>query len=220
MISKLKEEMVKVKRNNVTSANTDAPLATRMSVGSLAIFVRSPPGQEAVNLDTTSSKVAHLDPDPEATSVAGGGMGVAASSTKILAGSWEDFVIGGRVGGVFVAGAALFCADLPEPRALAALANIAEILEHEGGVEGREVLALDLAEAGAGGGLGSVPTRRDPDTILAAGVGEGTGEGRAGIVLSPAPEDEGDPVTTGVADTARREEFSENQKKEYIYAYM
>ena len=87
MISKQKEEMVKVKRKNVTSANTDAPLATRISVGSLAIFVRSPPGQEAANLDTTSSKVAHLDPDPEATSVAGGGMGVAASSTKILAGS-------------------------------------------------------------------------------------------------------------------------------------
>ena len=183
-----------------------------MSVGSLAISVKSPPGQEAANLDTTSSKVAHLDPDPdpEATSVAGGGMGVAVSSTKILAGSLEDFVIGGRVGGVFVAGAALFCADLPEPRALATLANIAEILEREGGVEGREVLALDpagagaLVGAGAGGGLGSVPTRRDPDAVLVVGVGEGTGEGRAGRVLSPAPEDEGDPVTTGVADTARR----------------
>ena len=191
-----------------------------MSVGSLAIFVKSPPGQEAANLDTTSSKVVHLDPDPEATSATGEGMGVAASSTKILVGSLKDFVIRGGAGDVFVAGATFFCADLPEPRALAALANIAEILEHEGGVEGREVLALDLAEAGAGGGLGSVPTRRDPDTILAAGVGEGTGEGRAGIILSPAPEDEGDPVTTGVADTARRGEFSKNQKKEYIYMHI
>ena len=206
-----------MKRKNVTSANTDAPLATRMSVGSLAIFVRSPPGQEAVNLDTTSSKVAHLAPDPEATSATGEGMGVAASSTKILVGSLKDFVIRGGAGDVFVAGATFFCADLPEPRALAALANIAEILQHEGGVEGREVLALELAEVGVGGRLGSVPTRRDPDTILAAGVGEGTGEGRAGIVLSPAPEDEGDPVTTGVADTARKGEFSKNQKKEYIY---
>ena len=196
-----------------------------MSVGSLAISVKSPLGQEAANLDTTSSKVVHLDPDPEATSATGEGMGVAASSTKILVGSLKDFVIRGGAGDVFVAGATFFCADLPEPRALAALANIVEILEHEGGVEGREVLALDLAEAGAGagggggGGLGSVPTRRDPDAVLEAGVGEGTGEGRAGRVLSPALEDEGDPVTTGVADTARRGEFSKNQKKEYIYIY-
>ena len=184
-----------------------------MSVGSLAIFVKSPPGQEAANLDTTSSKVAHLDPDPEATSVAGGGMGVAASSTKILAGSLEDFVIGGRVGSVFVAGAALFCAVFPGPRALAALANITEILEREGGVEGSRarVLALDPAGAGAivcdgaGGGLGSVPTRRDPDTVSAARIGDGTGEEWASRVISPVPKEEGDPATIGVADTARRE---------------
>ena len=122
-----------------------------MSVGSLAIFVNSPPGQEAANLDTTSSKVAHLDLDPEATSAAGGGMGVAAFSTKIWAGSLKDFVIRGGAGEVFVTGAAFFCANLPEPRALAALANIAEILGREGGVKGRRagVLALDHVGVGA-----------------------------------------------------------------------
>ena len=79
-------------------------------------------------------------------------MGVAASSTKILVGSLKDFVIRGGAGDVFVTGAVFFCADLPEPRALAALANIAEILEREGGVEGRRagVLALDPVGAGAG----------------------------------------------------------------------
>ena len=49
----------------------------------------------------------------------------------------EKVVVGGGVGEVFVVGAAFFCADLPEPQALAALANIVVIFEHDGGVEGR-----------------------------------------------------------------------------------
>jgi hypothetical protein len=57
-----------------TSAKTEAPLVTKISVGSLAISTRLPPGQEAANLDTTSSKVAPLSPDPEATSAAGAGV--------------------------------------------------------------------------------------------------------------------------------------------------
>ena len=117
-------------------------------------------------------------------------MGRAASSTKILAGSLKDFIIGEGVCDVFVTGAAFFCADLPEPRALAALASITVILKQDGGVEGRRagVLALDPVGAGAGagagavvwdgagGGLGSVPTRMDPNTVSAAKVGDGTGE--------------------------------------------
>ena len=151
MLSEQKEEMIKSEKEECY-LNQHGCSPTRISVGSLAIFVKSPPGQATANLDTTSSKVAHLDPDPEATSAARGGMGIAASSTKILAGSLEKFVVGGGAGDVFVAGAAFFCADLPEPRALAALANIAEILEREGGVEGRRagVLALDPAGTGAG----------------------------------------------------------------------
>ena len=181
-----------------------------MSVGSLAISTKLPPGHESANRDTTSSRVAPLDPDPEATAAAGAGMWTAASSTRMHAGSLGKVVVGGGAGEVFVAGAAFFCADLPEPRALAALANIAEIFERDGGVEGRGVLALDLAGARAGvfeeagKGLGSVPTRMDPDAVLVAGVGEGTGEGRAGRVISPAPVEEGDPATIGVADTARK----------------
>ena len=81
-------------------------------------------------------------------------------------------------------GAAFFCANLPELRASVALASIAVILERDGGVEGWRagVLALDPTgvEAsvfeGAGGGLGSVPTRMDPVAVLAAEAGEGTGE--------------------------------------------
>ena len=45
------------------------------------------------------------------------------------------------------------------------------------------------------------------DLVLAAGVGEGTGEEWVSRVVSPVPGEGGDPVTTGVADTARREEF-------------
>ena len=60
---------------------------------------------------------------------------------------------------------------------------------------------------GAGGGLGLDPTRMDPDLVLAAGVGEGTGEEWASRVISPVLGEGGDPVTTGVADTARREGF-------------
>ena len=74
-------------------------------------------------------------------------------------------------------------------------------------------MALDPVEAGvgdfegAGGRLGLDPTRMDPDLVLAAGVGEGTGEEWVSRVVSPVPGEDGDPVTTGVADTARREEF-------------
>ena len=155
-----------------------------MSVGSLAISIKLPPGHVAANQDTTSSKVASLDPDPEAPSAAEAGMWIAASSTKILVGSLGKVVVGEGAGEVFVVGAAVFCADLPEPRALAALACIAVILEREGGVEGRRsgVLALGPAGVGAvvcdgaGGGLRSIPARMDLDTVLTAIVGEGTEE--------------------------------------------
>ena len=78
-------------------------------------------------------------------------MWIAASSTEILVESLEKVLVGGGTGEVFVVGAAFFCADLPEPRALTALASITVIFECDGGVEGRraEVLALDPAEAGA-----------------------------------------------------------------------
>ena len=155
-----------------------------MSVGSLAISIKLPPRHEAANRDTTSSKVAPFDPDPEAPSVAEVGMWIATSSTKVLVGSSGKVVVGGGAGEVFVVGAAVFCADLPEPRALAALASITVILERDGGVEGRRagVLALDPAGAeavvleGAGEGLGSVPTRMDLDTVLTVDAREGTGE--------------------------------------------
>ena len=112
-------------------------------------------------------------------------MWIVASSTEILVGSLEkDVVLEGGAGEVFVVGAAFFCADLPEPRALAALTSITVIFERDGGVERRRagVLALDITEVGAvvldgaGGGMGSIPARMDPDTVQAAVVGEGTGE--------------------------------------------
>jgi hypothetical protein len=111
------------------------------------------------------------------------------------AGSSGNVIVGGGAGEVFATGAAFFCADLPEPRALAALANIAEIFERDGGEEGRGVLVLDLAGAGAG----------VFDAALAAGVGEGTGEGGADRIIPPAPV-EGDPASTGAADTAKRKD--------------
>jgi hypothetical protein len=56
----------------------------------------------------------------------------------------------------------------------------------------------------------------DPDLVLAAGVGEGTGEEWASRVISPAPEEGGDPVTIGEADTARREGCSVRIKRRNI----
>ena len=116
---------------------------------------------------------------------------------------------GGGAEEVFVGGAAFFCADLPKPRALTALANIVVILEHDGREEGRRtgVLALDLAGAfleGAGGRTGSILVRVDPDTppTLSGGGGEGAGEALVGRARPPFLEDEGDPATIGVADTA------------------
>ena len=106
-----------------------------MSVGSLAISNRLPPGQEAANLDTTSSKVAPLYPDPEATSAAGAGVWIAASSTRILAGSTGRTAGGGGTEEIFVAEVIFFSADLPDYRALAALASNAGIFERDGGVE-------------------------------------------------------------------------------------
>ena len=146
--------------------------------------IKLPPGHEAAKRDTTSSKVAPFDPDAEATSAVGAGMWTVASSTEFLAGSLGKAVIGGRAGKVSVVGAAFFCGDLPEPRALSALASIVVILERDGGVEGRRagVLALDpvgvgaVVFVGAGRGLGSVPALMDLDTVLSAIVGEETGE--------------------------------------------
>ena len=71
---------------------------------------------------------------------------------------------------------------------------------------------MDLAGAGAGvfegaeRGLGSTPTRMDPDATLAAGVGEGIGEGGADRIIPPAPVEEEDPANTGAADTAKRKD--------------
>ena len=184
-----------------------------MSVGSLAISVRPPPGQVAANLDTTSSKVASLDLDPEATSTARTGVWIAASSTGVLIGSTGRVAVGGA-GEVFVVEAVSFWADLLEPRALAALAINAGILKRDGGVEGWRagVLALDPVGAGVGvfegaeGGLGLDPTRMDPNLVLAARVGEGTGEEWVTRVVSPALEEGRDPATIREADTARRED--------------
>ena len=108
-----------------------------MSVGSLAISIRLPPGQEAANLDTTSSKVVPLKPDPEATSAAraGAGVRIAISSIGILAGSTGRTAGGGGAREVFVAEVVFFWADLPDPRALAALASNAGILKRDGGVD-------------------------------------------------------------------------------------
>ena len=110
----------------------------------------------------------------------------------VLAGSFEKVVGGGGEGAgeVFVGGAAFFCANLPEPRALASLANIVVIFECDGGVEGRRagVLALDLAGAGdevvtpagivdeAGSGVEPVLDGVNPGTTLTVVVGEGSGE--------------------------------------------
>ena len=107
-----------------------------MSVGSLAISIRLPPGQEAANLDTTSSKVAPLSPDPEATLVARAGVLIVASFTGIVKGSTGRAAGGGGAGEVLEVEAVFFWADLPEPRALAALASNAGILKRDGGVEG------------------------------------------------------------------------------------
>ena len=52
--------------------------------------------------------------------------------------------------------------------------------------------------------MGLDPARTDPDLVLAAGVGEGTGEERDSGVVSLTPEEGRSPVTTGEADTARR----------------
>ena len=185
-----------------------------MSVGSLAVSVRPPPGHVAANLDTTSSKVASLDPDLEATSAARTGVWTAVSSTEVLTGSSRRATVGGGAGEVFVVEAFFFWAGRSELRALAALASTAGILKRDGGVEGWRVgaLALDPVGAGvgvfegAGGGMGLDPTRRDPDLVLAAGVGEGTGEERGSRVVSFAPEEGRDPATIGEADTARRED--------------
>ena len=93
----------------------------------------------AANLDTTSSKVAPLKPDPEATSAAGAGAGVriAISSSGTLAGSTGRTAGGGGggAGEVFVAEVFFFWADLPDPRALAALVSNAGILKRDGGVD-------------------------------------------------------------------------------------
>ena len=120
---------------------------------------------------------------------------------------------GGGVKEIFVGGASFFCEDLPEPRALAALANIAVIFERDGGEEGRRtgVLALDPAGAfskGAGGRTGSSLVRVDLDASSTASKegGEGAGEALAGKIRPPTPEDKGVPATTGVADTARKED--------------
>ena len=107
---------------------------TKMSVGSLAISIKLPPGHEAANRDTTSSKVAPLDPDPEATSAAGARMWTVAYSTEFIAGSLGKATVEGRAREVCVVGATFFYADLSKPRALAALASIAVILEWDGGV--------------------------------------------------------------------------------------
>ena len=107
-----------------------------MSVGSLAISARLPPGQEAANLDTPSSKVAPLSPDPEATLVARAGVLIVASFTGIVKGSTGRAAGGGGAGEVLEVEAVFFWADLPEPRALAALASNAGILKRDGGVEG------------------------------------------------------------------------------------
>ena len=127
---------------------------------------------------------------------------------------------GGGVEEIFVGGASFFCEDLPEPRALAALANIAVIFERDGGEEGRRtgVLSLDPAGAfskgagafskGAGGRTGSSLVCVDLDASLTASKegGEGAGEALAGETRPPTPEDKGGPVITGVADTTRKED--------------
>ena len=168
----------------------------------------------AVNLDTTSSKVASPDPDPEATPAARTGVRIAASSTGVLIGSTGRVTVGGGAGEVFVVEAVFFWAGLSELRALAALASNAGILKRDRGVERWRAgaLALDPDEAGVGvfektgGGAGLDPTRMDPDLDLAAGVGEGTREERDSRVVSFAPEEGRVPVTIGEADTARRED--------------
>ena len=113
-----------------------------MSVGSLAVYVRPPPGHVAANLDTTSSKVASLDPDSEATSAARTGVWIAASSTGVLIGSTRRATVGegggggGGAGEVFVVEAFFFWAGRSELQALAALASNVGILKRDGGVEG------------------------------------------------------------------------------------